>query len=561
MAINIDTVYQKVLAIANKEQRGYITPQEFNLFANQAQLSIFQEYFYSLNQANRLPGADLEYSDKADILQEKISLFKYTTNLEYDVGSDNHYSTFTIPEEVFKLGTVYYSPLGEQLVDDPYATKGSGVELVSNGTFSGTTNWTAASQITTDTSGTGVLISNNSNSSVYPQFQSDTITLVPGKTYKLKWEVVSVDRGANSVSPGLSGNPKVFVRAVGSGGGHYRPLYHNGGLHNIILEEGKHQRFFTWDLPAHNNDPNNYYYTENNGNTSARISFELASAHVANMSARINNVSLQEVGTDWTFVNNYLTNGWSVGRQWGNNQISYWNLSHSPGENNSYLTTSMELETGETYAISFKISNATAGKLRLANHLFETTEEDQTWDGSNDSLTIWEPENGNGKFTRYWKQGEARTTQLGLWASKSFDGQINRITVRKISDLGDSKEVDFLQERELKEVLNSKLLKPTLKDPVYTRRNNGITIYPTTINSGVRCNYIKKPSQANWAYTEINGTAMYNASNSVNFELHESEEETLVTRILGAAGVVLKDPLLIQQAQRTDAMNEAMKKQ
>ena len=30
--ISIDTVYQKVLAVANKEQRGYITPQEFNLF-------------------------------------------------------------------------------------------------------------------------------------------------------------------------------------------------------------------------------------------------------------------------------------------------------------------------------------------------------------------------------------------------------------------------------------------------------------------------------------------------------------------------------------------------
>ena len=27
--ISIDTVYQRVLAIANKEQRGYITPQEF----------------------------------------------------------------------------------------------------------------------------------------------------------------------------------------------------------------------------------------------------------------------------------------------------------------------------------------------------------------------------------------------------------------------------------------------------------------------------------------------------------------------------------------------------
>ena len=46
--ISIDTVYQRVLALANKEQRGYITPQEFNLFANQAQLDIFEQYFYDL---------------------------------------------------------------------------------------------------------------------------------------------------------------------------------------------------------------------------------------------------------------------------------------------------------------------------------------------------------------------------------------------------------------------------------------------------------------------------------------------------------------------------------
>ena len=40
MAISINTVYQRVLAILNKEQRGYLTPVEFNLFANQAQLDI-----------------------------------------------------------------------------------------------------------------------------------------------------------------------------------------------------------------------------------------------------------------------------------------------------------------------------------------------------------------------------------------------------------------------------------------------------------------------------------------------------------------------------------------
>ena len=59
MAVSINNVYQKVLAIANKEQRGYITPQEFNLFANQAQMEIFEQYFYDLNQFSRILGNDI----------------------------------------------------------------------------------------------------------------------------------------------------------------------------------------------------------------------------------------------------------------------------------------------------------------------------------------------------------------------------------------------------------------------------------------------------------------------------------------------------------------------
>jgi len=76
MAISVDTVYQKVLAIANKEQRGYITPQEFNLFADQAQLEIFEQYFYDINQFRRVPGNDSKYADMVDILEEKLSYFK-----------------------------------------------------------------------------------------------------------------------------------------------------------------------------------------------------------------------------------------------------------------------------------------------------------------------------------------------------------------------------------------------------------------------------------------------------------------------------------------------------
>ena len=76
MAVSVDTVYQKVLAFANKEQRGYITPQEFNLFADQAQMEIFEQYFYDLNQFKRIPGNNSEYSDIAPIIKDKISQFE-----------------------------------------------------------------------------------------------------------------------------------------------------------------------------------------------------------------------------------------------------------------------------------------------------------------------------------------------------------------------------------------------------------------------------------------------------------------------------------------------------
>lgn len=74
--VSINDVYQKVLALANKEQRGYITPQEFNLFADQAQQEIFEQYFYDLNQSMRLPGNNAGHSDITTNLEEKISLFE-----------------------------------------------------------------------------------------------------------------------------------------------------------------------------------------------------------------------------------------------------------------------------------------------------------------------------------------------------------------------------------------------------------------------------------------------------------------------------------------------------
>jgi len=108
MAIIIDTVHQRVQALANKEQRGYITPQEFNLFANQAQMDIFEQYFYDINQLRRIPGNDSEYSDMLDMLEEKISHFE-KFKVATSVVSGNQ---VTLPTDVYRLGTVFYGAAG-----------------------------------------------------------------------------------------------------------------------------------------------------------------------------------------------------------------------------------------------------------------------------------------------------------------------------------------------------------------------------------------------------------------------------------------------------------------
>tara|TARA_R100001163_G_C5039634_1_gene178073 strand:+ start:175 stop:846 length:672 start_codon:yes stop_codon:yes gene_type:complete len=99
MAINVNNVYQRVLALANKEQRGYITPQTFNLFIEQVQLEIIDQYFYDLNQFQRLKGNDNEYSNIASFIEEKIGYLTKTATFQ---NGDR-------PSNFFRLGCVYNS--------------------------------------------------------------------------------------------------------------------------------------------------------------------------------------------------------------------------------------------------------------------------------------------------------------------------------------------------------------------------------------------------------------------------------------------------------------------
>ena len=65
----INSVRTTVLAIANKNNFGYISPNDFNLYAKQAQLDLFEDYFYAYNAQIRKENARQSGTGYANITQ------------------------------------------------------------------------------------------------------------------------------------------------------------------------------------------------------------------------------------------------------------------------------------------------------------------------------------------------------------------------------------------------------------------------------------------------------------------------------------------------------------
>jgi len=98
--VNINSVYQKVLALANKEQRGYITPQEFNLFADKAQLEIFNNYFHKAKMAEVKPKNQMDYADELEMVEEKLHPF------HVDEMANTSTASLTLPSSTHKIISV-----------------------------------------------------------------------------------------------------------------------------------------------------------------------------------------------------------------------------------------------------------------------------------------------------------------------------------------------------------------------------------------------------------------------------------------------------------------------
>ena len=116
-AISVDTGYQRVLALANKEQRGYITPQEFNLLSNQAQMTIFESYFYAKNLRDRkepIRSNEVDETDLSELIAAKLSSGQLSPfrRVATVTGGNTFPTTVTVDSvayDVFHTGNVYFA--------------------------------------------------------------------------------------------------------------------------------------------------------------------------------------------------------------------------------------------------------------------------------------------------------------------------------------------------------------------------------------------------------------------------------------------------------------------
>lgn len=99
----IDTIRNTVLALLSKDNRGYITPEEFNLFARQAQLELFTMYMHNISYAtykqnNRFYGTG--YTDVTTQLSEVMDKFLVSDLLQYNAIYEKFYMPGDNPSQL-----------------------------------------------------------------------------------------------------------------------------------------------------------------------------------------------------------------------------------------------------------------------------------------------------------------------------------------------------------------------------------------------------------------------------------------------------------------------------
>ena len=153
-----------------------------------------------------------------------------------------------------------------------------------------------------------------------------------------------------------------------------------------------------------------------------------------------------------------------------------------------------------------------------------------------------------------WRLGSVKVLYVGDNSIKVGFSGVNKY-----------REAEQVQQKEINQYLDS-YLTSRFGGPYYTRSNAAgvpsLRIFPAPANE-VLISYIKKPRTPSWTYVIVGGiNAAFNSGGGfVDFQLHDSEENELVIKILQLAGVAIKDPGLVQAAAQEEMKNVQQEKQ
>ena len=95
----INSVRNTVLSILNKNNYGYISPSDFNLFATQAQMEMYEEYYSNYNKtvnAENMRSSGADYADISKPIGETMESFLI--------------SDFLVPQVSTGFGSSYFYP-------------------------------------------------------------------------------------------------------------------------------------------------------------------------------------------------------------------------------------------------------------------------------------------------------------------------------------------------------------------------------------------------------------------------------------------------------------------
>lgn len=110
----INSVRNTVLSVLNKNNYGYISPSDFNLYAKQAQLELFEEYFSSYNStinAENIRTSGTGYANVRKPIEEAMETFSETKLLSQFAGNIFYTpSLVTTGDEYYMINRVLCFP-------------------------------------------------------------------------------------------------------------------------------------------------------------------------------------------------------------------------------------------------------------------------------------------------------------------------------------------------------------------------------------------------------------------------------------------------------------------